>query len=197
MQDLYQVVVDLILQGHLGLFVACLGINLIPFISPSNMVLAGIAALFLPTMSWVEIGIIVAASATLSKLLLYYTVRGSRKVMSESMIEKIEHERERVDRWGALALVLSAGSPVPDDPIVIYTGLTKYNVVKFTAAYYIGKVAVTLAGAFLGYTVGALFESVPIIIASIALTAILTGIIFKRRTENEDDSSTSSHVMES
>jgi uncharacterized membrane protein YdjX (TVP38/TMEM64 family) len=189
MQDLYQVVVDLILQGHLGLFIACLGINLIPFISPSNMVLAGVAALLLPTMSWIEIGVIVALSATLSKLILYYTVRGSRTVMSDSMLAKIEYERERVDKWGALALVLSAGSPVPDDPIVIYTGLTKYNVGKFLGAYYIGKVAVTLAGAFLGYTVGALFESVPLIIASIALTAILTGIIFNRRIEGEDDSS--------
>ncbi len=191
MQDLYQVLVDLMLQGHLGLFIACLGINLIPFISPSNMVLAGVAALLLPTMSWIEIGVVVALSATLSKVILYYTVRGSRMVMSDSMLAKIEYERERVDKWGALALVLSAGSPVPDDPIVIYTGLTKYNVGKFLVAYYLGKVAVTLAGAFLGYTVGTLFESVPIIIGSIALTAILTGIIFKRRTEEGDDSSVS------
>ncbi|MFX1368160.1 MAG: VTT domain-containing protein [Promethearchaeota archaeon] len=194
MQDLYQVLVDLMLQGHLGLFIACLGINLIPFISPSNMVLAGVAALLLPTMSWIEIGVVVALSATLSKVILYYTVRGSRMVMSDSMLAKIEYERERVDKWGALALVLSAGSPVPDDPIVIYTGLTKYNVGKFLIAYYLGKVAVTLAGAFLGYTVGTLFESVPIIIGSIALTAILTGVIFKRRTEEGDDSSVS-HSM--
>jgi len=190
MQDLYVAIAELIAQGHLGLFIACLAINLIPFISPSNMVLAGIAALLLPYMSWLEIGIIVALSATLSKLILYYGVRGSRVAMTESMLEKIEYERERVDRWGAIALILSAGSPVPDDPIVIYTGLTRYNVAKFVVAYYLGKVAVTLAGAFLGYTVGALFESIPLVIASIALTAILTGIIFKRRTEgNEKNSS--------
>ncbi|NHJ15028.1 MAG: hypothetical protein EAX95_15205 [Candidatus Thorarchaeota archaeon] len=189
MQSLYEVLVDLILQGHLGLFIACLGINLIPFISPSNMVLAGIAALLLPSMSWVEIGVVVALSATLSKLILYYSVRGSRAIMSESMLLKIEYERKRVDRWGALALVLSAASPVPDDPIVIYTGLTKYNVWKFLVSYYLGKVAVTLPGAFLGYTVGALFESIPLVIASIVLTAILTGFIFKRRTEHETPTS--------
>ena len=193
MQDVTQFVIDLMLAGHLGLFIACFLVNLVPWISPSNMVLAGLAALLLPFMSWVEIGIIIALSATLSKVILYYAVRESRKVLSENQLRNLQYEKERVDKWGAIALALAAGSPFPDDPIVIYVGFAKYNFGKFALSYFVGKVIVTLAGAFTGYIVGALFESVPIIIGSIALTAIITGIIFKRRTENEDNQAQSKY----
>jgi membrane protein YqaA with SNARE-associated domain len=134
MQD---ILIDLILQGYLGLFIVCLAINLIPFISPSNMVLAAVAYLFMfpgekplavaiPLAA--QIGIVVALAATVSKVILYYAMRGSRVVLSESMLAKIDLERERVQKWGAIALFLSAGSPVPDDPIVIYCGLTQYSI---------------------------------------------------------------------
>ena len=188
MQDVFQFITELILLGHLGLFLACFTINMIPFISPSNMVLASLAALLLPWMSWIEIGIIVALSATLSKIILYYSMRGSRKILREEYIKNLDYERERVEKWGALALFLAAGSPFPDDPIVIYTGLTKFNFIKFVLSFFLGKVAVTLAGAFIGYVVGELFESVPIVIGSIALTAIITGFLFKRRSDRVEQS---------
>ncbi|MHA2310296.1 MAG: VTT domain-containing protein [Candidatus Thorarchaeota archaeon] len=189
MQD---IVVDLILQGYLGLFVVCLAINLIPFISPSNMVLAAVAYLFMfpGEQSLVvaislatQIGIVVALAATISKVILYYVMRGSRIVLSENMLAKIDVERERVQKWGALALLISAGSPVPDDPIVIYCGLTEYSVPKFFASYSIGKVAVTIPGALIASAVSSLFGSLPSVIGSIALTAIILGIIFKRKSE--------------
>jgi uncharacterized membrane protein YdjX (TVP38/TMEM64 family) len=186
MQDIIQIITDLILLGHLGLFIACFAVNMIPFFSPSNMVLAGVAALILPWMTWIEIGIIVALSATLSKIILYYSMRGSRSMLSENYLKNLDYERERVEKWGALALFLAAGSPFPDDPIVIYTGLTKFNFIKFTLSFFLGKVAVTLAGALIGYVVGELFESAPVVIGSIILTAIITGILFKRRTELEE-----------
>jgi uncharacterized membrane protein YdjX (TVP38/TMEM64 family) len=150
------------------------------------MVLAGLAALLLPTMSWIEIGIIVALSATVSKIILYYSMRGSRKILREEYLKKLDYERERVEKWGALALLLAAGSPFPDDPIVIYTGLTNFNFAKFTISFFIGKVAVTLAGAFIGIIIGNLFEGVPIVIGSIALTAIITGFLLKRKAESTE-----------
>ena len=74
----------------------------------------------------------------------------------------------------------------PDDPLIVYVGLTKYNTAKFTISYFIGKVAVTIAGALIGYSVGGFFESMPIVLASIALTALITGFLFKRKTEGEE-----------
>ncbi|MFW9907285.1 MAG: YqaA family protein [Candidatus Thorarchaeota archaeon] len=186
MQDLAQIITDLILQGYAGLFIACFAINMLPFLSPSNMVLAGVASLLLPSMNWVIIGLIVAVASTLAKVIHYYVVRGSRTVLSKERLDRLDAEKQRVEKWGALALFIAAASPVPDDPLIVYVGLTKYNVVKLVVSYFIGKAVVTLAGAFIGYAVGGYFESVPIIIASIALTALITGILFKRRTEAED-----------
>ena len=132
-----QIVLEMIALGYLGLFIACFLINMIPFLSPSNMVLAGAAALILFNLNWVIIGVIVAIAATLAKLIHYFIVRGSRAVLSDERIESLEEERGRVEKWGALALFIAAASPVPDDPLIVYVGLTKYNVVKFLVAYFV------------------------------------------------------------
>ncbi|TFG14465.1 hypothetical protein EU537_03330 [Candidatus Thorarchaeota archaeon] len=186
MQDLYQFIIDLILLGYLGLFVACFISNMVPFVSPSNMVLAGVASLLLPALGWVQIGIIVAIAATLAKFIHYYVIRTSRVVISEERLESIDRERERVEKWGGLALFIAAASPIPDDAIIIYTALTNYSIPKFNVSYFVGKASVTVAGALIGYTVGGLFESAPIVIASIAFAALLTGLLFNRRRGDEE-----------
>jgi membrane protein YqaA with SNARE-associated domain len=196
MQDIVQFINSMISQGYLGLFIVCFVINMIPFLSPSNMVLAGVAVLTLSllvpvgVLEAVLIGIVVAISATLAKLIHFYVVRGSRLVLSKERLASLDSEKARVEKWGALALFIAAASPVPDDPLIVYVGLTKYNTVKFTVSYFVGKVAVTIAGALVALFVGVLtsgfFESMPIVVASIALTAIITGILFKRKTEGEE-----------
>jgi membrane protein YqaA with SNARE-associated domain len=174
-----------LLGGHLGLLIACFLINMLPF-GPSNMVLAGIAALILPHLDFISIGVIVAAAATSAKFMHYWTVRGSRQIMSDERLSSLEKERERVEKWGALALFLAAASPFPDDPIIVYVGLTKYNVVKFLVSYFIGKVAVTLAGAYIGHEIGSYFEPLPVVIGSIALTLIITYYLVRKRSNNDD-----------
>jgi membrane protein YqaA with SNARE-associated domain len=186
LQDVFQIVTDLILQGYLGLFMACFIINMIPFLSPSNMVLAGVASLLLPWMHWVSVGLIVGIAATIAKLIHYLVVRGSRIALSHERLERLDSERTRMEKWGSLALFVAAASPVPDDPLIVYVGLTKYPIPIFLVSYFVGKIAVTLAGALIGYSVGSFFESLPVVIASIALTAIITGYLFKRKTEGED-----------
>ncbi|MGY5863083.1 MAG: VTT domain-containing protein [Candidatus Thorarchaeota archaeon] len=186
MQDIFLIITQMIEQGYLGLFIICFAINMIPFLSPSNMILAGAAAILVPELGWVQIGLIVAVTATLAKFIHYTVVRGSRVVLSQDRLEMLESEKNRVEKWGALALFIAAASPVPDDPLIVYVGLTKYNSIKFTITYFIGKVIVTLAGAFIGFETANYFESTPIVLASIALTAIITGILFKRRSEGKE-----------
>ncbi len=186
MQGLTDFIIDFILQGYLGLFIVCFIFNMIPIAGPSNMVLAGFAMVFLPGANWIIVGIVVAISATLSKLIHYYTVRGSRLVMSEERLALLDRERDRVNKWGAFALFIAAASPVPDDPLIIYVGFTKYSVVKLTLSYFAGKVAVTLAGAFIGEILGPIFESAPIMMGSIALTLIITVILFRPKRDSSD-----------
>jgi membrane protein YqaA with SNARE-associated domain len=196
MQNIFQFITYMISQGYVGLFIICFAINMIPFLSPSNMVLAGAAVLTFSILGPVGItealliGIIVAITATLAKLIHFYVVRGSRVVLSEKRLKSLDSEKQRVEKWGALALFIAAASPVPDDPLIVYVGLTKYNTAKFIISYFIGKVAVTIAGAVIalfGLTLGGgFFESMPIVVASIALTVIITGILFKRKTEGQE-----------
>ncbi len=186
MQDIFTFITSMILSGYFGLLVICFIINMIPFLSPSNMVLAGAAMLLLPGYNPFLVGLVVAISATAAKLIHFFVVRGSRVVLSEERLQSLDAEKQRVEKWGALALFIAAASPVPDDPLIVYVGLTKYNVVKFTISYFIGKVAVTIAGALIGYSVGGYFESMPIVLASIALTALITGFLFKRKTEGKE-----------
>ena len=169
---------------------------MIPFLSPSNMVLAFAAVLIFSIIGPVGlgdailIGIVVAITATLAKLIHFYIVRGSRAVLSEERLKSLDSEKRRVEKWGAIALFIAAASPVPDDPLIVYVGLTKYNTTKFILSYFTGKVTVTIAGALialLGLSFGGgFFESTPIVVASIALTAIITGILFKRKTEGAE-----------
>ena len=186
MQDIFTFITSMILSGYFGLLVICFIINMIPFLSPSNMVLAGAAMLLLPGYNPLLVGIIVAISATSAKLIHFFVVRGSRVVLSEERLQSLDAEKQRVEKWGALALFIAAASPIPDDPLIVYVGLTKYNTMKFIVSYFIGKVAVTIAGALIGYGVGGYFESMPIVLASIALTALITGFLFKRKTEGKE-----------
>lgn len=186
MQDIYLIITDMITQGYIGLLIICFIINMIPFLSPSNMVLAGAAMLLLPGFNPILVGIIIAISATLAKTIHYFVVRGSRVVLSEERLRSLDNEKQRVEKWGALALFIAAASPVPDDPLIVYVGLTKYNTLKFLISYFTGKVAVTITGALIGYSVGSFFESMPIVLASIALTALITGFLFKRKTEGKE-----------
>jgi membrane protein YqaA with SNARE-associated domain len=196
MQGILQFITDMISQGYVGLFIICFAINMIPFLSPSNMVLAGASVLTFSILGPVGvaeaiiIGVIVAITATMAKLIHFYVVRGSRVVLSEERLKSLDSEKQRVEKWGAIALFIAAASPVPDDPLIVYVGLTKFNTVKFIVSYFVGKVAVTIAGAIIalfGLALGGdFFESMPIVVASIALTVIITGILFKRKTEGQE-----------
>lgn len=186
MQDIITLISNMMLEGYLGLFIICFLINMIPFLSPSNMVLSGAAMLLLPTFNPILVGVVIAISATAAKLIHFFVVRGSRLILSEERLKSLESEEQRVKKWGAFALFIAAASPVPDDPLIVYVGLTKYSTSNFIISYFIGKVAVTILGALIGYSVGGFFESMPVVLASIALTALITGFIFKRKTEGEE-----------
>jgi len=186
MQDIIAFISNMMLEGYLGLFIICFIINMIPFLSPSNMVLAGAAMLLLPTFNPILVGVIIAISATAAKLIHFFVVRGSRMILSEERLKSLDSEEQRVKKWGAFALFIAAASPVPDDPLIVYVGLAKYSTWKFIVSYFVGKVAVTILGALIGYGVGGFFESMPIVLASIALTALITGFMFKRKTEGEE-----------
>ena len=84
-----------------------------------------------------------------------------------------------------------AATPIPDEPVVIPLGLMKYSPPKFFLSYFLGKITITVAGAFLGSWVEAnfsgLFSPLEMMAISIVLTVIITLIMFKIDVGKETD----------
>jgi len=135
--------------GYLGVFLVSLAVNLLPFTSPSNMILAGAATFLLPAMNPIPVGLAVAVAASLAKTAHYY-VASYVSTKAGRNAEKLGSYGKNLGRWGALAAFVVAATPIPDDPVVIPLGMTRYSPVKFFAAYFLGKALVSIAGAYLG-----------------------------------------------
>jgi uncharacterized membrane protein YdjX (TVP38/TMEM64 family) len=80
-------------------------------------------------------------------------------------------------------LFVAATTPIPDDPVVIPLGLTKYSPYKFFIAYFTGKLIITISGAFIGAWTGQILSEwlTPEVTVAVALisTVAITVILFK------------------
>jgi uncharacterized membrane protein YdjX (TVP38/TMEM64 family) len=95
----------------------------------------------------------------------------------------LDAEAIKVKRWAFLLLFAAAATPIPDEPVVIPLGLMKYSPAKFFTAFFLGKLSITIAGAFLGSWTKTTFSEVlsqeTIIALSIILTIVITVILLK------------------
>ncbi|MCW4005877.1 MAG: VTT domain-containing protein [Candidatus Bathyarchaeota archaeon] len=182
------------------------GLNLIPFAGPSNLFIASTAALGIANAdatTLVAIGFLVALGASLAKSVHYMVTFFIGKRLSENRRRKLDVQAKKVKKWAFLLLFSAAASPIPDEPVVVPLGLMKYSPVKFFSAFFLGKITITIAGAFLGdwvkgATAGWISSEVMIAI-SIVLTIVVTVVllkvdidkwltkIFKRKTIPEEE----------
>jgi membrane protein DedA with SNARE-associated domain len=168
------------------IFLTAFGFNLIPFAGPSNLFIASTAAIGLvnaDTTSLLIIGFLVALAASLAKGIHYMVTFFVSKHLSEKRRERLDADAAKIKRWAFVLLYVAAATPIPDEPIVIPLGLMKYSPVKFFTAYFLGKISITIVGAFLGnYTVNtfsAWLSPELMIIISIVLTVVVTIILLK------------------
>lgn len=162
------------------------GFNLIPFAGPSNLFIASNIALVLgnpdPTIL-VTVGILVALGAALAKSIHYLITFFVSKHLSEKQRKRLDADALKVKKWAALLLFAAAATPIPDEPVVIPLGLMRYNPVKFFSVYFLGKLSITVVGAFLGAWTGSRFAEwlTPgeMIALSIILTIVITVIMLK------------------
>jgi membrane protein DedA with SNARE-associated domain len=162
------------------------GLNMIPFAGPSNLFIASNSALMLdstdPT-TLVAIGFLVAIGAALAKSIHYLVTFFIGKHLSQNRRQRLDADAVKVKRWAFWLLYIAAATPVPDEPIVIPLGLMKYSISKFFTAFFLGKLSITIIGAFLGaWTKSAFSEwfSPELTIAlSVVLTIVVTVILLK------------------
>ena len=168
------------------IFLGAFGFNLIPFAGPSNLFIASTAALSIvdanPT-TLVIIGFLVASGAALAKGIHYMVTFFVSKHLSEKRRQRLDADAAKVKRWAFLLLFLAAATPIPDEPVIIPLGLMKYNPAKFFLAFFLGKLSITVLGAFLGNFAGGIFSTwlspEVMIVISIVLTVIITIILLK------------------
>jgi membrane protein DedA with SNARE-associated domain len=167
--------------GYLGVFLVSLAVNLLPFTSPSNLILAGAVTFLIPEMNPLLVGSQVAIAASLAKTAHYYVASyAGAKTGNKGTLGSYGR---RIGKWGALAAFLAAASPIPDDPIVIPLGMTKYSPAKFFTAYLLGKALVSIAGAYLGrqsaLTLEGVFPSNIYIVATAVVSVLVASILIK------------------
>jgi uncharacterized membrane protein YdjX (TVP38/TMEM64 family) len=162
-------------------FLTSIGFNLIPFAGPSNLLIASNFASLLEadTNTLIVLGILIALGAALAKSVHYLITFFVSKHLSQKRQQQLDKEATKVKRWAFLLLYAAAASPIPDEPVVIPLGLMKYNPTKFFTAYFLGKLTITIAGAFFGAWVKELIDPYVMIVLSIVLTIVITIIMFK------------------
>ena len=162
------------------------GFNMIPFAGPSNIFIASNSAIMLdstdPT-TLVAIGFLVAIGAALAKSIHYLVTFFIGKHLSQNRRQRLDADAVKVKRWAFWLLYIAAATPIPDEPIVIPLGLMKYSISKFFTAFFLGKLSITIVGAFLGAWTKSVFSewfSPELTIAlSVVLTIVVTVILLK------------------
>lgn len=167
-------------------FLVAFGLNLIPFLGPSNLLIASTAAISLVNpnpVTLVTIGVLIALAAALAKGVYYVITFFVSTHLSEKYQKRLDKDALKIRPWAFWLLFIAAATPIPDEPVVIPLGLMKYNPVKFFSAYFLGKLTIAVAGAFLGGWVEANFSGLlsteSMVIISIVLTVVITVILFK------------------
>ena len=166
----------------LGVLLVSFGINMIPFASPSNLLIASNAALLVNS-DPLSLGVLVALGATCAKLIHYIISFFVGKHVGEERRKRLDTAAMKTKRWAFLAVSIAAATPIPDDPVIIPLGLMRYSPAKFTLAYFAGKLFIAFIGAFLGgfgdqLLSGYLSQGVLVII-SIVLTIAITVVLLK------------------
>lgn len=169
--------------GFIGVFVSAFLLFLIPFFGPSTMLYAGAVAAISSDQSPALIGVAVAAGASLAKAIHYYLSYFARRALSQESINRLEGYCERWGRWKSVATFVSAATPIPDEPVLISLALVDYSPVRFLIVYFLGKIIITIPGAYMGRSASRalwhLIGHVPATIASIIITIIVTVILLK------------------
>ncbi len=171
---------------YILLFFTALGFNLIPFAGPSNLLIASTAAIAFVNsdpLTLVAIGLIIAIAAALAKGVHYMITFFVSGHLSEKRRQRLDTDAAKVKKWAFALLFIAAATPVPDEPIVIPLGLMKYSPAKFFTAYFLGKLSITVAGAFIGQEASNLFSGwlspEAMIVISIVLTIMITVVLLK------------------
>ncbi|MGB9675750.1 MAG: VTT domain-containing protein [Candidatus Bathyarchaeales archaeon] len=166
----------------LGILTTSFVLNIIPFTGPSNMLIAANLALATNADPF-TIGFLVALGSALAKSIHYVVTFFIGGFIGKERRKRLDAAGAKIRSWAFLALFIVAASPLPDEPVIVPLGLLKYNPIKFFTSYFIGKLLISVAGAYLGETGQKILEPFVsqevLMIASIIFTIAITVLLIK------------------
>jgi len=169
--------------GIFGIFVSSFLLYLVPFVGPSTMIYSGAMAAICPDYSPLLIGVLVSAGASVGKGVHYYVTYFARRVLGENNRHRLEDYCKKWGRWKSVAIFIASATPVPDEPVLISIALVNYSPLRFLLVFFIGKLVVTIPGAYVGRSASHVLlhvaGEVPVAIASIIFTIIVTVFLIK------------------
>ena len=176
-------VFDLLTLGYAGAFLLSFALNMIPFAGPSNLFIASMAAINIPSANFLAIGLLVALGSATAKLIHFYVAFFTGRMLKETHRQRLSAYAKRIGKAGPLLLFLAAITSIPDEPIVVPLGLMKYNPAKFFAIFFGGKVIVATVGAYLGLyarlRLGDVIDAPLLVVISIVATIVMTLVLVK------------------
>ena len=180
--DLFDLM-EIMSWGILSIFLFCFLSYLIPFIGPSTMILSGTIAAIYPSNPPLFVGIAVAAGASVAKTVMYFVSYFAGRTLSGESMDRLKRYGNRIGRWKSFAVFLASATPIPDEPVLVSLALVRYSPLRFLQVFFLGKLVVTIPGAYLGHTAGStlceLVGDIPAAIMSVIFTVIITVVLLK------------------
>jgi len=175
--------IEILSWGFMGIFLFSCLLYLIPFIGPSTMVLSGAISAIYPNYPPIYVGTAIAVGSSIAKAVTYYVSYFAGGALSAEKVERLHRYCERMGRWKSLAVFMAAATPIPDEPVLVGLGLVGYNPLRVLFAFFVGKLVVTIPGAYLGKAAGLglhkLVGGIPAITISAVFTLIVTVVLVK------------------
>jgi len=131
----------------LGVFLASIIGNVIPFFPIPYLFIVGLVASRNPGIGLIPIAIIAASGAAIGKFGIYSVGYGTSEVLSGRRA-RFDSLRKLLGGSAFLAAFIFAASPLPDDVIFIPLGMLRYSPVKTFISLLTGKFVLALAVAY-------------------------------------------------
>ncbi len=141
------------MYSYLVIFLISLGFNIIPFLGPSSVAYAGVAAADFQSLNYILLGVDIALGASMGKLILLLASSRLYNLLNEDRRKRVQGYAARLGNGGSV-LVFLASTVIPDDPVIFALGLLKYDPCKFFIVFFLGKSLLTVSSAYLGHLLG-------------------------------------------
>ena len=187
---LFETLVANNILGEIGL----LGIFLSSLFSHLTVIGRGIFGpsflLMAPIYNPIILGFFAGLGGAIGEVTTYYLGSTIREALEE---EKENRFKEWINKYGLIVILFLAATPLPDTPIILLAGSSRFPLLKILLIESVGKTLFYSFGAFFGVffftslsnIVGSLITSTIIVVASIAFCIIISWE--KSRKKNESN----------